>query len=142
MGVGDSGHGVYLEVLVGADVGHILDWAPVGEGWLRIVEPLVAQLLDVVVVNVGNSLGNLASWESSAQEEHVFANIIGNCSWRLGIQQLVVEVISSSDDLDIVEIVRVDSWEADSAVVHLSGEYLISEEVVSKETTVRICEIV
>ena len=67
---------VHLEVLVRSHLRHHLDWSPVGERWLSIVEPLVAELLDVVVVNVSNSLGNLASWESSAQEEHLGANIM------------------------------------------------------------------
>ena len=61
MSVGDSGQGVDLEVLVGTNLRDGLDWAPVGEGWLSIIEPLVAQVLDVVVVDRGNSLGDLAS---------------------------------------------------------------------------------
>ena len=105
MSIGDSGHGVQLEVLVGADLGHALDWAPVGEGWLRVVEPVGAQLLDVVVVDMGDSLGDLTSWPSSAQGEHVSADVTVEGCWALGGQELVVEVVSSSDYLNIVEIV-------------------------------------
>ena len=74
MGVGDSGHRVDFEVLVGAAGGHGLNWTPVGEGWLGIVEPLVAQVLHVVVVDVSNSLGNLTSWKSATELEHVLSD--------------------------------------------------------------------
>lgn len=140
--VGNSGHGVDLEVLVGTDHGNCLDWSPVGEGWLGIVEPLVAELFDVVVINAGNSLGNLASWDSSAESEHVLTNFGVDGFWRLGGQELVVEVVSASDDLNIVQVVGVDGWEANTAVVHLSGEDLVTEEVVSENTAVGVGHVV
>lgn len=59
MQVGDSGHRVDLEVLVGSDGGSFLDGSPVRERWLSIVEPLVAQILDSVRVGVGDTLGDL-----------------------------------------------------------------------------------
>jgi len=55
-------------------VGYHLDWSPTCEGWFSIVEPFVAEVLDVVVVNVSDSGSNLASWNSSAEQEHLFAN--------------------------------------------------------------------
>ena len=142
MCVGDGGHGVDLEILVGSDNGNSLNWSPVGEGWLSIVEPLVADVLDVVVINVGNSLGNLGSWESSAKLEHVLTNVVVHGLWGLGGKELVVEVVSTSDNLDVVEVVRVDGWKANSAVVHLSGEDLITEEVVSEKSSITVWEIV
>lgn len=57
--VGHCRHRVYLEVLVRADAGCLLDWAPVSEAGLRVVEPLVAQVLHVVRINVADALGNL-----------------------------------------------------------------------------------
>ena len=78
MRIDDSGHSVDLEVLVGSNMRHGFDWTPVGERWLSIIEPLVAKLLDMVVVNMSNSGSDLTSWESSAQEEHVLSNISVN----------------------------------------------------------------
>ena len=60
--VDNSGHGVDLEVLVRSNMRHGFDWTPVGERWLGIIEPLVAKLFDVVVVNMGNSGSDLTSW--------------------------------------------------------------------------------
>ena len=48
MHVAHSGHRVDLEVLVGANRRCLLDGAPVGERGLSIVEPLIAQLFDVL----------------------------------------------------------------------------------------------
>jgi hypothetical protein len=97
----------------------------------------------VVVVNVGNSGGDLTSWNSSAKLEDLPTNSFVELS-SLGSlnHQLIVEVVSASYYLDIIEVVRVDGWEANSAVVHLSGEDLISVEVVTEETAIRVCEVV
>ena len=51
-------------------------------------------------------------------------------------------MVSSTDDLNIVHVVTIDGWQADTAVVHLSSEDLISEEIVSENTAVRVSEIV
>ena len=142
MSVGNSGHGVDLEVLVGTDHGNLLNWSPVSEGWLSIVEPLVAELFDVVVINGRNSLGNLVSWDSSSEGKHVLTNFLIDGFWRLGGQELVVEIVSTSDNLNIVQVVRVDGWEANTAVVHLSGENLVTEEVVSENTAVGVGHVV
>ena len=100
-------------------------------------------MLNVVVINVGNSGCDLTSWESSSEFEDLGTNVsvefTSICS--TGHQQ-VVKVISSSDNLNIVKVVRVDSWKADTAVVHLSCEDFITKEVVSKDTTVRVGMIV
>ena len=142
MGVGNGGHGVDLEILVRSNNGHSFDWSPVSERWLSIVEPLVAHILDVVVVNVGNSLGNLRSWESSAELEHVLTNVVVHGLWGLSGKELVVEVVSTSNNLDVVQVVRIDGWKAHSAVVHLSSEDLITEEVVSEKSSITVSEIV
>mgnify|MGYP000188319005 CR=1 FL=1 len=108
MGVGDGGHGVDLEVLVRSNVRNCLNWAPVGERWLGVVEPLVAHVLDVVVVDVGNSLRHFSAGQSSAELHHLLANLVVDALWGFSSQQLVVQVVSSSDHLDVVEVVRVD----------------------------------
>jgi len=71
MGVDDSGHRVDLEVLVGHHGGYVLDWSPTCEGWLSIVEPFIADMLDVIVVNVSNSCSNLTVWNSSSDQKHL-----------------------------------------------------------------------
>ena len=53
MGVEDCRHSVDLEVLVGADLEDTLDGSPVGERRLGIVEPIVAEMLNVMVVDDG-----------------------------------------------------------------------------------------
>lgn len=59
MSVGDGRKGVNLEVLVGADLRDRFDGAPVGEGGLRIVEIFVCNVLQMVVVDVGHTFGDL-----------------------------------------------------------------------------------
>ena len=120
----------------------MLNWSPVGEGWLSIIEPLIAKLLDVIVIDVRNSLGNLTSWKSSSKGKHVLTNLAIDGFWCLRSQERVVEEVSASDDLNIVKIMRVDGWKANSAIVHLSGENLVTEEVVCEETTVRVGHVV
>ena len=46
MEVGHRGQSVDLEILVRSEASGVLDWSPVGEGGLGIVEPLVAHVLD------------------------------------------------------------------------------------------------
>jgi hypothetical protein len=142
MSVGNGGHSIDLEILVWSDLRHGFDWSPVSERWLSIIEPFVAKLLDMVVVDMSNSLGNLTSWESSAELEDVLTDIGINRLWGLGGQELVVEVVSASDALNIIEIMRVDGWETHTAIVHLSSEDFVSEEVVTEKTGVRVSEVV
>ena len=46
MHVGNRGQSVDLEILVRSEGSGLLDRSPVGEGGLRIVEPLVAHVFD------------------------------------------------------------------------------------------------
>jgi len=142
MSVGDGGQGVDLEVFVRSTGGHRFDWSPVGEGWLSIIEPLVAEMLHVVVIDVRNSLGDLTSWKSTTKLQHVGSNISIDGCWSLSIKKGVVKMVSSTDNLNIIDVMTVDSWQANTAVVHLSGEDFVTEEVVSENTTVRVSEIV
>ena len=59
MHVGNSGQSVDLEVLVGANGSGIFNGAPVGPGWLTVVEPSVAEATDEVGVSPGDTLGDL-----------------------------------------------------------------------------------
>ena len=125
--VGHSGHGVNLEVLVGADRGCLLDGAPVGEAWLRIVEPLVAELAHVGGVQVGHTLRNFRARHSSVKVEHLWADLLHAVRCRLDAHELVPQDISSSNDLHIVDVIGVEGRHGHSAPVHLSGEDFISK---------------
>jgi len=59
MGVGDRGHSVDLEVFVRAAGSNSLNRSPVSEGRLSIVEPLIAQVLHVVSVDLGDAGSDL-----------------------------------------------------------------------------------
>jgi hypothetical protein len=74
--VGNGGHSVDLKVLVGSNVRCCLNRSPVSEGWLSIVEPLVGKSLQLMVVNVSNSLGNFASWNSSADAHDLLSDLL------------------------------------------------------------------
>ena len=67
MSVGDGRKGVNLEVLVGADLRDGLDRAPVREGGLRIVEIFVCNVLQVVVVDVSHTFGDLRARDTAVQ---------------------------------------------------------------------------
>jgi len=99
-------------------------------------------MLHVEIVDVGNSLSNLTSWQSTTNLEHVLADIGIDRSWSLSIEESIVEVVATTDHFNVVDIVAVDGWQADTTIVHLSSEHFVSEEVVTEDTTVRVGEIV
>ena len=142
MSVGHSGHGVDLEVLVGTDGSGGLNGSPVGESGLSIVEPGVAQVLHVVVVDVGDTLGNLGSVESAAEGKDLATDVLVNVGVVLLALEGLEQVGAATDNLNVVQEVRVDGGQADTAVVHLTGEDFVTEEVVSEETGVRVGEVV
>ena len=57
--VRDGRHRVDLEVLVRTERRGVLDWSPVSERWLSIVEPVVTEFLHMVGVKVADTLGDL-----------------------------------------------------------------------------------
>jgi hypothetical protein len=58
------------------------------------------------------------------------------------LEQLVIQVHTATDYLNIVNVVRVNGGQANAAIVHLSSKDFISKEVVTKQTTVGISEVV
>jgi len=138
MSIGDSRHGVDLEELVRADGGSSLNWAPVRERWLSIVEPLVAHVLDVVRIDLANARGNLRASQSSAKREHLGADLSIHGVRLLQLQKIVVKSVAATNNLDVVDEVRVDSGQADAAIVHLTGENFIAEEIVAEEARVGV----
>lgn len=94
------------------------------------------------IVDVSNSLSNLASWQSATELEHVLANIGINRIDRLSVKEGVVEMVATTNDLNIVDVMTIDGWQADTTVVHLPRENLVSKEVVTENTAVRVGEVV
>lgn len=92
----------------------------------------------VIVVDVGDSLRDFAAGDSSVQVEHLGPNLVGNVLGGLLSEQLVVKEVAAPDNLHIVQIVGVDSGQANATVVHLPCEDLITEEVVAEDASVRI----
>jgi hypothetical protein len=139
MHVSNSAHSVDLEVLVGSCRGNGLDGSPVGEGGLGIVEPVVAHVLHVVSIEVSNTLGNFRARDTTALLDHLLSDLTVSGGLALGVShEGVVDVVARTDNFNIVHVVTVDSGEAHTAVVHLSGEDFVSEEVVSEKSTVRV----
>ena len=75
MHVGDSGHSVDLEVLVGANGRGFLNSAPVGPGWLRVIEPCVAEATDVVGISPRDTLGDLRAGNTTASLDHLSSDL-------------------------------------------------------------------
>ena len=105
MGIGHGGHCVGLEILVGPKNGYSFHGTPVGERGLSIVEPFIAHIFHVVVVQVGHSLSNFTSWHSSTEIVHLIADFSGQ---GIGVgalqQQMVIEAISAPHHLNFIEI--------------------------------------
>lgn len=110
MSVRNGRHSIDFEVFVRSTGGHTLDWTPVSECGLSIVEPLIAEMPHVIIVDVGYSLCYLTSWQSATQLKHVLTNFCINRSWRLRIQKRVVQVVATTNDLNIIDIVTIDGW--------------------------------
>lgn len=102
VGVGYCGHGIDLEVFVRSDRGNLLDWSPVSERWLGIVEPLVAHLLNKIVINMSHSSSNLSPWDSSTLSQEVAANLLVDGLKIFIVHQIVVDSVSASNALNIV----------------------------------------
>lgn len=140
--VGNGAHSVDLEVLVGTDAGDGFNGSPVGEARLSIIEPVVGEVLHVVGVVVGNAGGNLRSVDTSASRDQLGANLLVNSLVRLDIEERVPEVVSATNNLNIIQVVTVNGGQASTAVVHLSGEDLVTEEVVTKDAAIGVGEVV
>lgn len=104
---------------------------------------MVAHVLHVVSIKTGYAFGNFAARYTASLLEHLGADFCVRNSLVFTVaHELVVEVVAASDDFNIVQVVRVDSGKAHTAVVHLTSEDFVSEEVVSEESGVTVCEVV
>lgn len=86
MRVEDRAHRVDLEVLVRAHRARRLDRAPVREARLRVVEPLVAQVLHVVAVQVAYALRDLRARHSPVQIKHLRAELLHDVGGGLQLE--------------------------------------------------------
>jgi hypothetical protein len=139
MHVGNSAHGVNLVVFVRSGRGGGLNGSSVSEGRLGIIVPLVAHVFHVIGVEVGNTLGNFRARDATTLLDHLESDLTVGGGLALGVvHEGVVDVVARADNLNIVHVVTVDSGEAHTAVVHLSSENFVSEEVVSEKTRVGV----
>ena len=95
-------------------------------------------MLQVVVIDVGHTLGNFRARHATVQIKHLGSNLLENIGTTLDAHQLIIELVSTSDYLDVIEIMSIDGGKADTAVVHLACEYLVAEEVMSENTAVTV----
>lgn len=94
----------------------------------------------MVLVDVGHSLRDLGARDSPAKEVDLLSDLVDVVLGVLLSHELVVQVVSASEDLDVSHVVAVDGGSVDSAVVHLSNKDLVSEEVVSEDSRVGVGE--
>jgi hypothetical protein len=95
-------------------------------------------VLQVVVIDMGDTLGDLRARYATVQIEHLGSNLLEHISTTLDAHQLVVELVSTSYYLNIIKIMSIDGGKANTAIVHLAGKYLVAEEVMSENTAVTV----
>ena len=98
-------------------------------------------MLHVVVINVSYSLCDLTSWKSTTKCEHVLSNLSIERFWRLSVEKRVIKVIATPNNLNIIDVVTIDGRQADTAIVHLTSENFVTEEVVTEDSAVRVGKI-
>jgi hypothetical protein len=89
VGISHSRHSVDLEVFVRSDAGNSFDGSPVGPSGLSIVEPLLAQVLHVISVEVGNAVSDLRSVDTSAERKQLCTDFLVDGLVRLSCQERV-----------------------------------------------------
>lgn len=136
MSVRNSCHRVNLEILIRTDVRNTFNRSPVCERGLSIIEPVIAEVLEMMVVKMGNSLCDFTSRDSTIKRQDLVSNLLSDFTWCLTSHEFVVKAVTTSINFDIIKIVRIDGWKTDTAVVHLSGEDFVSKEIVTPNTTV------
>jgi len=138
MSVGNCCHGIDLEILVGSETGSVLARSPVSETWLSIVEPLVTELLDVVGIKVRHTLGDLRASHATSSLEHLLSNLLVLITSGTFAHELGPHGVSATDNLDLVDVITIESGSSKANPVHLADEDLVTEEVATPETAVRV----
>lgn len=142
MGVGHSWHGVNLEVLVWTDASCCFNWTPVSPAGLSIIEPLVGQVLHVITIDVADTGCNFASVDTATDVQELGTDFLVDSLVWLFCKKWVPKVVTATNNLNVINVMTIDSGQASTAVVHLASENLISEEVVTEDSAVTVCEVV
>lgn len=96
-------------------------------------------MFDMVGIQMRQALGSLRSVDATTEGQQLRTDLSVHFVVTLrAVHKIVVNLVATTDDLNIVNIMRVDSGQADTAIVHLTGENFVSEEVVSEKCTVRV----
>jgi len=95
-------------------------------------------VLEVVGVNVRDTLGDLGAGHSAVKVEHLRSNLLEDIGAGLDAHQLIVELVPCTDDFNIIKVVSIDGGEPNTAIVHLSSEHFVAKEVVTEYTAIGI----
>lgn len=87
-------------------------------------------------------MGDLGSVDTAAKGQNLGADLLVDGLVALNVEEGVPQVVAASNDLNLVHVVGVDGGHADTAVVHLAGEDLVTEEVVAPDAGVGVGEVV
>ena len=136
--VRDSRHRVDLEVLVGAERRGFLNGSPVRERWLRVVEPLVAEVLHVISIQMAYTLCDLRPWHSAVEIKHLWSNLLHDIRCCLNAHKFVPKDVTSTNNLMLTDELAIESWHGHTTPVHLPSENLIAEEPVAEDATVAV----
>lgn len=102
MSVGDGRHSVYLKVLVGTDGRSALNGSPVGETWLSVVEPLVAKMLNVVVIEVTHTRSDFRTMNTAAQAQELTSNFFVQLCICFLFEEAIPKVIAATNNFYVV----------------------------------------
>jgi len=91
---------------------------------------------------VGKSTSDFASWNSSSELQDLFSNGLVDFFWLVLVKQVIVHLVSSSDNFGFLEMVGLECLRRDSNVVHVGGKDLVSVDVVTPQSTVRVGKVV
>lgn len=85
----------------------VVEWSPNGSADFRVEEVVVDGLGQQVLVGTGAHLGScLGSWHDSAEVLEVGGQGSVGLNTRLAVQQVVEDLGSGSEDLSLVDLVR------------------------------------
>ena len=99
-------------------------------------------MFKLIVIEMSNALGDLASRDSPSSTEHLLSDISHDILSIFGSEELVIKGVSASEDLNVIKIVTIDGRKAHAAIIHLSDEDFVSKEVVSEYTAVAVGHVV
>ena len=141
MPVSDTSHSVLFVVLVRSISTQVLNGTISSHRRLSIIEPVVSEMLHVVGVHVADSLRNFRSRDSSAMIDDVFAYLMKGVLDSDVLEELVEQLVSSSVDLNLINVLSISGGTMHAQPCHLSAEDLVTEEPVSKESSIGVCKV-